>query len=129
MRFRSLMIVKCLVCLAFGPLLLLVPHQLLSVLGATFCAGAAVTTREYGAALIGNVFLTWSARGAEPSASRTSIILYLFVYDTAALVAMTIVQLQGAMNSLGWGIVAVYLFFAVTFGWTLLSQNSQAASI
>jgi len=123
MNYKTLTIVKCLVCLGFGPLLLFFPGQLLGLLGAPFGLGAAITAREYGAALMGNVFLTWFARNAGPSSTRTAIIIYLFVYDAVALVAITIMQLQGAMNLFGWGIVAVYLFFTVGYGHLLLKQH------
>ena len=125
MNYKSLMIIKCLVCLGFAPLLLFLPEQLLSVLGVPFGVGAAIFAREYGAALTGNAFLTWFARDSEPSSARTAIIIYLFVYDAVALMAMTYVQLQGAMNQLGWGIVAVYLFFALAFGYLILRQRRE----
>jgi hypothetical protein len=123
MNYKTLMIIKCLVCLGFGPLLLFSPGQLLSLLGAPFGLGAAIMAREYGSALVGNTFLTWFARNADPSSARKAIIIYLFVYDAVALVAITILQLQGAMNLLGWGIVAVYLFFTFGFGHLLLKER------
>lgn len=125
MSYKTVMIIKCLVCIGFGPLLLFLPEQLLSILGATFGIGAAITAREYGAALVGNAFLTWFARNSEASSARTAIIIYLFVYDAVALVAITILQFQNAMNQLGWGIVVVYLFFALAFGY-LLSKQSKS---
>ena len=128
MSYKTLIIIKCVVCLGFAPLLLFLPEQLLSLLGVPFGVGAAITAREYGAALTGNVFLTWFARNAGPSSTRTAIIIYLFVYDAVALVAISIMQLQGAMNLLGWGIVAVYLFFTVGFGLLLLKQRRLAVS-
>ena len=128
MSYKTLIIIKCIVCLSFGPLLLFLPEQLLSLLGTPFGLGAAITSREYGAALVGNVFLTWFARNAGPSSARTAIIIYLFVYDAVALVAISIMQLQGAMNLLSWGIVAVYLFFTFGFGQLLLKQHRSAVS-
>jgi len=50
------------------------------------------------------------------------------VYDAVALVAMTIMQLQGAMNTLGWGIVLIYLFFTVGFGYLLIKERRPAAT-
>ncbi len=125
MQFKNLMIFKAVVCLGFGPLLLFVPGPLLNLLGASFGSGAALTAREYGAALIGNLMLTWFARGAEESAARRAIILHLFVYDAIGFVATLIIQLSGGLNSLGWGIVAIYLFFAVGFGRLLLVRPNS----
>lgn len=126
MSFQVLMIIKAVVCLGFGPLLLFFPDWLLTLLGSSFGPGAAITAREYGAALIGNLVLTWLARKAEDSVARRAIIWALFVYDAIAFVAMLVIQLQGGMNLLGWGVVAIYLFFTVGFGYFLLPRKKTS---
>jgi hypothetical protein len=123
MKFKTLMIIKAVVCLGFAPLLLFVPGPLMKLLGASFGTGAALMAREYGAALCGNLMLTWFARNADVSVVRRAIILALFVYDAVAFVATLIIQLSGGLNVLGWGVVIIYLFFAVGFGYLLLSQK------
>jgi hypothetical protein len=122
MKFKTLMIIKAIVCLGFGPLLLFLPAQLLTLLGTSYGPGAALTAREYGASLMGNLMLTWFARAAEKSIARKAIILDLFVYDAIALIATVIIQLSGGLNILGWGIVFVYLFFAAGFGFLLIQE-------
>ena len=122
MKFKTLMIIKAIVCLGFGPLLLFLPAQLLTLLGTSYGPGAALTAREYGASLMGNLMLTWFARAAEKSIARKAIILDLFVYDAIALIATVIIQLSGGLNLLGWGIVFVYLFFAAGFGYLLIQE-------
>ena len=123
MKFKTLMIIKAIVCLCFGPLLLFVPAWLLNLLGTSYGPGAALTAREYGATLFGNLFLTWLARNEEDSVARRAIIWALFVYDAIALIATLFIQLSGGLNLLGWGIVAVYLFFTIGFGYFLLQQR------
>ena len=125
MKFKTLMIIKAVVCLGFGPLLLFVPGWLLNLLGTSYGPGAALTAREYGAALIGNLLLTWLARNAEESTARRAIIWNLFVYDAIALLAVLIIQLKGGLNFLGWGIVVVYLFFTIGFGYLILQQKKS----
>lgn len=129
MKIKTLLIIKAVVCLGFGPLLLFLPGQLLNFLGTTFCRGASLTAREYGAALIGNLFLTWLAKNAEESAARRAIIWYLFIYDGIALIATLAIQFSGGLNVLGWGIVFVYLFFTAAFGYFLIPQNKLSANI
>jgi hypothetical protein len=128
MKFKTLMIIKAIVCLGFGPLLLFVPRQLLDILGTSYGPGASLTAREYGAALFGTLLLTWLGRNAEDSVARRAIIWNLFVYDAIALVATLFIQLSGRLNLLGWGIVAVYLFFTVGFGYFLLPQRKTQSS-
>ena len=123
MRLKTLLIIKAIVCLGFGPLLLFFPGQLLNLLGTSFGTGAALTAREYGATLFGNMCLTWLSRNSEDSVARRAIIWHLFIYDAVALVATLIIQLSGGLNVLGWGIVAVYLFFTIGFGYFLLPKN------
>ena len=125
MKFKTLMIIKAVVCLGFGPLLLFVPEWLLNLLGTQFGPGASLTAREYGAALIGNLLLTWLARNSEDSVARRAIIWNLFVYDAIALIATLAIQLTGGLNVLGWGIVAVYLFFTIGFGYFLIPQSNK----
>jgi len=126
MKFKTLMVIKAVVCIGFGPVLLFFPGPLLTLLGSSFGPGAAITAREYGAALLGNFMLAWFARKAEESVARRAIVLNLFVYDAVAFVAMLLIQLSGGMNLLGWGIVAIYLFFAIGFGYFLLPQKKIA---
>jgi hypothetical protein len=123
MKIKNLMITKAIVCLGFGPLLLFFPAQLLNLLGTSFGPGAALTAREYGAALIGNLLLTWLARNADDSIARRAIVWDLFIYDAIALVAVLSIQLSGGLNALGWGIVFVYLFFTAGFGYFLLPRK------
>jgi hypothetical protein len=126
MKFKTLMIIKAVVCLGFAPLLLFLPSQILGLYGTEFGSGAALTARLYGASLVGNLMLTWFARNAEESVTRRVIILDLFVYDAVALLASLIIQLSGGLNVLGWSIVAIYLFFTIGFGYFLLPQKKVA---
>jgi hypothetical protein len=120
MSFKNLMIIKALVCLAFGILLLAIPDMLLSLFGATLGAGGMFTAREYGSSLFGNLFLCWFARNADESEARRAIILALFVYDLIAFIMTAITVILGILNPLGWLIAFVYLFFTLGFGYFLV---------
>ncbi len=120
MSFKNLMIIKALVCLAFGILLLAIPGGLLSIFGATLSDGGMFTTREYGAALFGNLFLCWFAKNAIESEARRAIILALFVYDLIGFIVTAITIISGILNPLGWLIAFVYLFFTLGFGYFLV---------
>ena len=122
MKFKTLMTIKAIVCLGFGPLLLFVPGWLLNLLGTSFGPGAALTAREYGATLNGNLLLTWLARNTKDLIARRAIIWNLFAYDAIALIATLVIQLSGGLDVLGWGIVFVYLFFTIGFGYLLIPK-------
>ena len=121
MKFKNLMVIKAIVCLVFGILLLIIPDRLLSLFGATLSDGGIFITREYGAALFGNLFLCWFAKNAAESDARRAIILALFVYDLIGFVVTVITIVSGVLNPLGWLIVFVYLFFTVGFGYFLVN--------
>ena len=125
MKFKTLMTVKAVVCLGFGPVLLFFPAWILGLLGTAYGTGAALTAREYGAALVGNLLLTWLARKAEDSVARQAIIWNLFVYDAIALIATLVLLLTGVLNWLGWGIAFVYLFFTIGFGYFALLKKKS----
>lgn len=95
----------------------------MTFLGTTPGPGSSLTAREFGAAPVGTLLLTWLGRNAEDSVARRAIIWNLCVYDAIALVATVIIQLSGGLNLFGWGIVAVYLFFTLGFGYFLLPQK------
>jgi hypothetical protein len=120
MNFKNLMVIKALVCLAFGILLLAIPDRLLSIFGATLSDGGMFTAREYGASLFGNLFLCWFAKNAAESDARRAIILALFVYDLIAFIMTAITVISAVLNPLGWSIAFIYLFFTLGFGYFLV---------
>ena len=91
--------------------------------------GGAFTAREYGAAMLGTLMLTFFARHAREKASRRAILLDLLVYDAIGVVITVAAVLAGTLNALGWGIVAVYLFFTAGSAWVLrCEKESQPAA-
>jgi hypothetical protein len=127
MKFKTLMILKALVCLSLGLPILIAPVFLYSLFGASLNSGGVFAAREYGASLIGNLMLTWFARNAAESETRRAIILDLCVYDAIGFVITLIALLDGTLGPLGWFAAAIYLFFAVGFGFFLLPQKKAAA--
>jgi hypothetical protein len=123
MTFRTLLISKAAVCLAFGALLLFAPVALLGLLGGELGGAGTFTAREYGAALVGTLLLTWFAKGVKAGDARRAVLLDLLVYDAIGVVVTVQAVVSGVLNTLGWAIVAVYLFFAVGSGYLLLGEN------
>lgn len=121
MKFKTMMIIKAVVCLIFGPALLLAPGVLANLYGISFGPGVQFFANLYGASMIGVLLLCWLAREAAPSAVRTAITWDLVVYDAIGLIVSLLYQLQGGMNALGWSIVGIYLFLTLGFGYFLIS--------
>ncbi|MDH3457306.1 MAG: hypothetical protein OER90_10740 [Gemmatimonadota bacterium] len=122
MKFKTLLIIKAIVCLGFGPILVFAPRGLLGFLGASLGTGGVFTAQEYGAAMFGTLMLTWFARNAVQTEARTPILLHLLVYDAIGFVVTVLAVLSGVLNVFGWSIVAVYLFFTAGSGYLLLAK-------
>lgn len=124
MTFRALLITKAIVCLVFGLFLLVAPGVLFGVLGGMLSAAGRFAAREYGAAMIGTLLLTYLARNVAASDARRAILVDLLVYDAIGVIITVIAIFSGVLNALGWGIVAVYLLFALWSGIVLNAGGS-----
>ncbi len=127
MKLQTLMVSKAAVCLVLGLLLLLVPSFGFSLFGVSISGAGRFPAQEYGAAMIGIMFLTWFARNATDSQARRAIILDLFIYDAIGVVITLIGIFSGWFNILGWGIFILYLFFAAGFGYFWFAKPAPAA--
>ncbi len=123
MKLKTLLIIKAIVCLCLGLPILLVPNFIYSIFGATLAAGGVFAAREYGASMIGILMLTWFARDSQESDARWAIILALFVYDAIGAIVTLVAIISGALNAMGWLIVALYLFLALGFGYFLIPKR------
>lgn len=123
MSFRVLMIIKAVVCLMFGVGFVLAPDKLLAIFGVTLGEGGTFPAREYGAALFGNTALTWLARDEAKSIARAAITWGMFVYNAIGVAVTLAALLSGSLNTLGWLVIAVYLFFTVGFGYYLFRDR------
>ena len=123
MKLKTLLIIKAFVCLVLGVAILAVPEFVYSIFGATLAAAGMFAAREYAASMLGNLMLTWFARDAGESDARWAIILALCIYDAVGVIITVFAILAGTLNSLAWLIVALYLFFAIGFGYFLLRKG------
>ncbi len=120
MKFKTLMIIKAVVCIGLGIPILIVPKFFYSLFGVSLDSAGVIPAWEYGASLMGNFFLTWFARKSEESIARRALIVGMTVYNTIGFVVMLIAVINGSANLLGWSAVALYLFFALGFGFFLI---------
>jgi hypothetical protein len=96
---------------------------LLNLMGTELNDGGTFTAREYGAALIGTLLLTWFAKNVKAADARGAILLDLLIYDFIGLVVTSSVVISGVLNLLGWGIVVVYLFFTIGSAYLLIKEK------
>jgi len=126
MKFKTLMVIKAVVCLCLGIPILLAPGFVYSIFGTTLNEGGDFAAREYGASLIGNMLLTWFARSAQESETRRAIILGMTFYNSLGFIVTLPAIISGALGPVAWLGVVIYLFFAVGFGYFLMRKKKPA---
>ncbi len=126
MKLQTLMIVKAVVAVVLGALLLIAPTFGFSLFGANVTGSATFPAQEYGAAMLGIALMTLYARNAADSQARRAIVLNLFVYDAIGVVISIIALSKGMFNLLGWGILVIYLFFTLGFGYFWFARPAPA---
>lgn len=124
MNLKTLFTFNAIITLLFGLALALMPATMTATYGVTLSEAGLYITRLFGAVLIGNALLVWSAREAADSEARKSILFGIFVGDVIAFIFALSGQLTGVVNVMGWGTVAVYLFFAINFGRSYFSGSN-----
>jgi len=118
MKLNNLMVIKAVIVVVFGITFVLVPTTVMSFYGVTLNQGGAVMTQLFGAAFILLGILLWSARNAPRSdVALRAIVLAVVVGDLLGFIIALLAQLNGVMNALGWGNVALYLLLAFGFGY------------
>jgi hypothetical protein len=128
MKFKTMMIIKAVVCLGFGTALLAVPDFVYNIFGATLNDGGRFAAREYSASMLGILMLTWFGRNAAPSVLRWAVTLGLTLYDAIGAVISVIAVLAGVLSPLGWLVVALYLFLTLGFGYFLIASPKTAVT-
>jgi len=117
MKLSTLFTANAIVSAIFGLTFVSVPGTAMSFYGITLSPGGILIARLFGAVLLGVAVLTWSARNAGESEARKAIILSRFVCETLGFIVALLGQLAGVVNALGWSTVAIYLLFALGFGY------------
>jgi hypothetical protein len=117
MKIRTLLVIYAAVSLVVGVGYLFVPEFLLKPFDIEITAVLVYLSRLLGAAMLALAILTWLTRNIGPGEARSSILLALFVFEGLGFVLSLIAQLNGELGALGWGLVGIFLIFAVAMGY------------
>ena len=126
MKLRTLMVIHAIAAAVFGVSFVFWPGEVLSQYGHAADAALEYLFQLVGAALIAFAVLTWSARNAPDSVARRAILLSMFIGNAIGFVVALIAQLGGVDNELGWSTVAIYLLFALGFGYFRIVKPAEA---
>ncbi|MFQ5945570.1 MAG: hypothetical protein ACE5NC_04890 [Anaerolineae bacterium] len=117
MTVKNVLMLNALVALVFGVALAVVPEQLLSIYEVTTDSAGLLLAQLFGAAALGYAFLTWFARDSAGPGSEGGLVLALTIGWGVGFIVALLGQLSGVMNTLGWSIPALYLLFALAYGY------------
>jgi hypothetical protein len=117
MKLNIFIIIVEVVAGLFGLGFVFIPEQVLSFYGTAPVASTSYMAQLLGAALLGFAIILWLCKDAEDSPLRQAILLGLFVAEGVGFVVVLMAQLGGGINALGWSTVAIYLLFALGFGY------------
>ena len=126
MKLSTLFTINAIVAFLFGLTFVLVPGTAMSFYGITLSLGGIIVAQLFGACLLGYAVLTWSARNAGESEARNAIVLAMFLSETIGFIVALLGQLSGAVNSLGWSTVLLYLVLALGFGYFQFMKPSTS---
>jgi hypothetical protein len=131
MKLRLVLIVNTIVALIFAAGLLLAPKTMLALFGisvgstANFNASLGFVAQLLGAALTLPGLLGFFAGGMTDAGARRSVVISLFVFEVIGLAVSLLGMLSKVMNITGWGIVALFLLFALGYGYFLFMKPSE----
>jgi hypothetical protein len=117
MKLNAFMAIVAVVAGLFGLGFVFIPEQVMSYYGTVPEASTNYMAQLFGAALLGIAVILWLCKDAQDSPVRQAILLGLFVAEGVGFVVALITQLGGTINALGWSTVAIYLLFALGFGY------------
>jgi hypothetical protein len=127
MKLSVLMVIKAIVVFVFGIAFVLVPTRTMSLYGITLEPAGALMTQFFGASFILLGIILWTGRKAARSdVALKGIVLAVVVGDVIGFVVALMAQLNGVMNVLGWGNVALYLVLALAFAYFLIAKPAQS---
>jgi hypothetical protein len=116
MNLSNFLTVKAIISIVFSSALLTVPEPLMSMFGVQLSETGVFIVRLFGVDVMGIGFVCWFSRKSR-GRLVSDIVLGLFIADAIGLIVLTIGQLSGIMNPLGWANVVVWLFLTLGLGY------------
>ncbi len=122
MKLKFLLVVNAIFFLINGICALLIPGTVLSLYGVSPGPEQNIMEQYAGMGSIAIALITWLSRNiADPVAKRT-IIPALLIYFVIGVIVSLLGTISDVMNSFGWSLVFIYLFFASGYAYHLIRK-------
>ena len=124
MKIKHILVISAFILLVFGVGFLVAPVWTMDLFDVTLEPGGILMTQLLAAAFLGYAALNWVGRNYAVPEDVRSLIVANFVMNAVGFVVILIQKLDGVGNALCWVPIALYLVFALAFGYTLAVKST-----
>lgn len=126
MIYRTVVIAGAVVSVSYGLAALVAPEALGSLFGITYDVAAVYAGRLLGGSYIGYGIANFLTRdSADPLTQRAVAAGNAFAW-AVGFVVLTMAQLQGLANALGWSSVVLATAFTIAWAWAYAAAGERA---
>lgn len=124
MKIKSMMLIKAIIIIIFGLGFLFFTQPLGEFYGMDVNSGGIVTGRLLGQMYVLFALVLWFCRNTSDASIKKAFAISITIGDAIGTVVCLLAVLSGAMNSLGWSAVAIYLLLTIGFGYFVIKPES-----
>ncbi|WP_420644453.1 hypothetical protein [Candidatus Leptofilum sp.] len=124
MRAKFFLMLEVIVLLVFGLSFIIDAQWSMSLFGLTLDQGGIVMTQLVGAGFVSIAILDWFARNVNVYGDAFPVLMANFFMNAIGFVVLLVHKLAGLGNNWTWIPIALYLLFALAFGYCLLVKSS-----
>lgn len=124
MKIRNILIIAAFFALVFGVAFLFAPVWTMNLFEINLDTGGTLMTELLAAAFLAFAVLNWMGRNYAVADDVRPIIVANFIGNTVGFVVVLIQKLNDVGNVWTWVPIALYLLFALAFGYSLLDRST-----
>ena len=122
---NTLFLVYLIVEAIFGIGFLVAPNILMGDMGVTLDETSTNLARLFGSLIISMPVLLYFARKSASEEFKRGVVYCVFFYLLLSTILLLINQIEGLMNSMGWGIVILHFGFMLWFGNFIINRGKS----
>lgn len=123
MKIKYFLVISAIVLLVFGIGFLFAPVWTMGLFDLTIEGGSILVVQLLAAAFLGFAALNWFGRHYAAPEDMRSIIFANFFANTVGFIVILYHKLDGVGNNWAWVPIALYLLFALAFGYSILNKE------
>ncbi len=124
MKVKYFLVLSAIVLFVFGIGFLVAPVWSMGLFDITIEGGGILVVQLLAAAFLGFAALNWFGRHYAAPEDMRSIIFANFFADTVGFIVALYHRIDGVGNNWAWIPIALYLLFALAFGYSILNKET-----